>query len=102
MTQDLRREDRRLLFSPGERIIGSALATMLGLAIGLVVLGGAFALGRWMAGLFGLNVAPDTAGLLGALAAMWLFLHRHFDEKLDRMYDGVTEMLSRVYDRDHS
>jgi len=73
--------------------VAEAIVLVIGWLICVSVLAGAFALGRWAVPYFGWGGNPDTFGLLSALACLWLYEHRHFEGRLDRLWEAVTRQI---------
>lgn len=66
-------------------LVADVIVWAIGWVLCMTALVVAFSLGRWAAARALGDISPDAAGLLSALAVVWLYEHRHFDEKLDRM-----------------
>ena len=66
-------------------LIVEAIVWTIGWLICMTCLAGTFAIGHWVATSLTWRINPDVAGLLSALSLIWLYEHRHFDTRLDRM-----------------
>jgi hypothetical protein len=65
--------------------LGEGIALVIGWLVCIGVLIGAYYLGFWLAPHLGWRGNPETFGLLSAVAIVWLYEHRHFEEKLNRL-----------------
>ena len=66
-------------------LVAEIIVSAVGWLVCMAVLVGAYTVGRWVATHFSWQVSPDIAGLLSALSVLWIYEHRHFDTKLDRI-----------------
>ena len=69
------------------RQLVEAVAVLIGWGFFLMVLIGTYYLGAWLAPHIGWQGSKDTLGLLTAISAVWIFEHRHFTGKLDKLGD---------------
>jgi hypothetical protein len=83
-----------------EIFFGEAITLVIGWSTGIVLLGGAFALGRWTAPLLW-NGNPDVFGLLSAVVVLWFYEHRHFEERFDRLEERLQKLWEAEQDRLH-
>ena len=63
----------------------TAFAWVTGWAVCMFVLGTAYVVGHWATGHFGERISPDAAGLLSAVAVVWLYERRRFETELGRI-----------------
>jgi hypothetical protein len=74
-----------------EDFVGEVFALAIGWLVGITVLGGAYAIGRWAAPHLGWSGNNDVFGLLSALTFLWLYEHQNLEGK----YDRLRELLDR-------
>ena len=67
--------------------LAEAVSVLIGWVFFLMVLIGTYYLGAWLAPHIGWQGSKDTLGLLTAISAVWIFEHRHFTAKLDKLGD---------------
>ena len=59
---------------------------MIGWAVCLNFLTGAYLLGWWLAPHLGWTGNREILGLLSAITLVWIYEHRHFETKLDKLH----------------
>ena len=63
------------------------VVVLIGWAFCINVLVGAYLLGWWIAPLVGWTGDREILGLLSAITLIWIYEHRHFEEKLNSLYE---------------
>jgi hypothetical protein len=67
-----------------EGFFGEAIAFVIGWTTGVAILAGAFVLSRWAAP-FIWDGNPDILGLLSTIVVLWIYEHRHIEERFDNL-----------------
>lgn len=75
------------------------IVVLVGWLICIAFLAVAYSLGRWAAPLVGWEFAPDTFGLLSAIAFVWMYEHRNMETKYDRLRELLDQLDQHVYNR---
>jgi hypothetical protein len=76
-------------FGPVQNVVGDITAGVFGWFICLIVLFGAFYFGRCAAPHIGWIGNPDVAGLLSAIALVWLYEHHNARGRHQRLRENL-------------
>lgn len=74
---------------PIQNVVADIVAGIYGWFICLTVLFGAFHFGKWAAPHIGWLGNPDVAGLLSAIALVWLYEHQNAQDRHQRLRENL-------------
>jgi len=75
------------------------VVTVIGWFVCMSMACGAYALGYWLAPIFGGQEHRDTFGLLSAIAFIWLYEHREAHDRWEKLKDSLKRLAEQGANR---